>query len=121
MVLFTIDVCSAQGISKPKSQTEFYSVKKKAEQGNANAQCILGKCYMTGTYVAQDTSKGVYWYKKAANQGNAEGQAQLGMCYLMGTGVQADYQKGLDLIESAAKKGNKTALKVVQALMNSSN
>ncbi len=40
-----------------------------AEQGNADAQFLLGACYYKGKGVEQDHAKAVYWFEKAAEQG----------------------------------------------------
>ncbi len=42
-----------------------------AEQGNADAQSILGEMYDDGQGFAQDYAEAVKWYRKAAEQGQA--------------------------------------------------
>jgi TPR repeat protein len=44
-------------------------IMKKAEQGDALAQCALGRRYQSGDSVAQDLEKAGEWYGKAAAQG----------------------------------------------------
>ena len=41
-----------------------------AEQGNAEAQVLLGKMYLTGRGVLKDPHAAVKWSKAAAEQGN---------------------------------------------------
>ena len=60
---------------------------KKAEEGDAEAQCVLGSCYLSGTGVGKDEKEAVKWYTKSAEQGNARAQRNLGLCYYQGTGV----------------------------------
>ena len=43
--------------------------RKAAEQGDADAQCMLGVAYENGRGVKQDASEAVWWYRKAAEQG----------------------------------------------------
>ena len=43
----------------------------KAEQGDAEAQRDLGRCYHKGIGVELNYSKAVHWYRKAAKQGDA--------------------------------------------------
>ena len=43
---------------------------KAAEQGNDQAQCMLGLCYQDGEGVPQDTEEAVVWLQKAKEQGN---------------------------------------------------
>ncbi len=51
--------------------------RKSAEQGNADAQCMLGWCYYNGEGVATDAAEAVKWYRKAAEQGHAEAKDAL--------------------------------------------
>jgi TPR repeat protein len=48
--------------------------KKAAEQGNVNAQCSLGACYLHGEGVPRDKRQAISWLKKAAVQGDASAQ-----------------------------------------------
>ncbi len=54
---------------------------KSAEQGNAEAQFILGKKYFYGDDVEQDKQKAFDLYSKAAEQDLAEAQFELGMYF----------------------------------------
>lgn len=79
---------------------------KAAEQGNSEAQYILGNCYYYGTGVEQDYEKAVSYYLEAAGQGNAEAQKLLGDCYAYGRGVEMDKEKAkyyYDLAEKTAQ------------------
>ena len=57
--------------------------RKAAEQGNANAQYILGICYQNGKGVVENSSEAVKWYRKSAEQGHAYAQCNLGYCLIM--------------------------------------
>lgn len=59
----------------------FEWAEKAAEQGDAQAQCYLGRCYKDGLGVEADKNTAIEWYKKAAEQGDAEAQCELGKCY----------------------------------------
>ncbi len=54
-------------------------VQKAAEQGNADAQSLLGAMYEYGKGVAQDDKQALAWTRKAAEQGNATAQFALGV------------------------------------------
>ena len=43
---------------------------KAAEQGDAEAQWHLGRCYRRGNGVAQDEAETAKWYRMAADQGH---------------------------------------------------
>ena len=51
---------------------------RKAEQGDAEAQSVLGLMYSLGLGVPQDSQEAVKWYRRAAEQGNAGVQSNLG-------------------------------------------
>ena len=58
-----------------------------AEQGNAQAQSILGWLYENGEGVTQDDKQALEWYQKAANQEHAMSQYNLGWMYHQGHGT----------------------------------
>lgn len=64
-----------------------------AEQGNAQAQVMLGLLYDQGQGVISDFSKAVYWWRQAAEQGDPLAQDFLGVMYLNGMGVPPDQKQ----------------------------
>ena len=52
-----------------------------AEQGDAEAQTVLGLMYANGEGVPEDARQAEYWWRKAAAQGLAEAQFNLGPDY----------------------------------------
>jgi len=77
-----------------------------AEQGNADAQVLLGLMYLRGLGVSKDPAVALKWYKAAADQGDAEGQSHLGSMYFMGLGVAKDTNEALKLWKLSADQGN---------------
>ena len=63
---------------------------KAAEQGDAEAQFILGVYYYEGKGGVVDKEEAVKCFLKAAEQGYSEAQFALGMCYDKGEGVVGD-------------------------------
>src|SRR5437667_10144496 len=61
-----------------------------AEQGNANAQFLLGVMYSTGRGVPKDYAAAINWYRKAADQGDPNAQTNLGVMYRDGHGYPQD-------------------------------
>ncbi len=55
-----------------------------AEQGNTNAQFMLGLMYYKGGGVPQDYAEAAKWYRKAAEQGNADAQYIHGLMHSLG-------------------------------------
>ncbi|MBE9064582.1 tetratricopeptide repeat protein [cf. Phormidesmis sp. LEGE 11477] len=47
----------------------FPKVKIAAEQGNAEAQCMVGTLYQLGLGAAADSDKAMEWYERASGQG----------------------------------------------------
>ena len=63
---------------------------KSAENGYAEAQYILGNCYLNSIGVEQDRTKAFKWYEKSAENGNAEG-----------LGVAQDDDKAIELVSNS--------------------
>jgi TPR repeat protein len=84
-------------------------LKKKAEQGDANAQFQLGFRYDLGQGVTQDYKEAVKWYTKAAEQGSSAAQFNLGLMYYDGQGVTQDYKEAVKWYTKAAEQGSSAA------------
>ena len=67
------------------------TVKRLAEQGDTDAQHVLGLMYYTGESVDKDYQSAVKWWTLAAQQGHATAQDNLGRKYHAGMGVEKDY------------------------------
>ncbi len=85
------------------------NIRSLANQGDAEAQFILGRMYAKGQGVQRNDKKAVKWYQLVANQGIAEAQVRLGTMYEAGRGVPQDYKKAMELYERVAKQGNAEA------------
>ncbi|WP_442499623.1 caspase family protein [Methylobacter sp. sgz302048] len=78
-----------------------------AQQGNAEAQVMLGEIYEKGLGGTADPALAAQWYSKAAKQGNSRAQIDLGYLYEKGLGVKKNtrtalnwYRKGSGLANS---------------------
>ena len=87
----------------------FDSVKKAAEQGNADAQYNLGGMYADGEGVTQDYAEAVRWYRQAAEQGLASAQYNLGGMYTIGDGVPEDDAEAVRWYRKAAEQEHASA------------
>ena len=92
-----------------KYSQDFLEQMRLAEQGDADAQYKLGKCYYYGRTVAKDYEKAVEWYTKSAKQGNVRAQSNLGFCYNKGWGVEKDCEKAVEWYTKAAEQGDANA------------
>ena len=63
----------------------------KAEQGDDDAQWIIGRLYEEGDGVPQDSTEALHWYRRAAERGHGRAQVDLGLLYQDGEGVLTDY------------------------------
>lgn len=86
-----------------------------AEQGNAEAQYVVGGWYYQGRGLPQDYAEAALWFRKAAEQGYAEAQHALGRLYYKGHGVPQDYTQAAAWYRKAAEQGNT----LVQAALGS--
>ena len=88
-------------------QTTFKFLLPLAEQGNAQAQLMLGNMYANGLGVKQDDVEAVKWYRKAAEQGVANAQAMLGFLYFLGKrGVQVNKSLAKEWFGKACDNGD---------------
>jgi hypothetical protein len=96
-------------------QTALKILQPLADQGNANAQVILGRLYehYQGRTVYDEDDTGPWniiesrkWFLKAALQGNAEAEAALGKFYYHQLGVRRDYTEAAKWFRKAADQGN---------------
>ena len=81
--------------------------RKRAEQGNADAQYALAVLYGGyGHIEASDYVAAVKWARKAADQGHAKAQEYLGMMYRGGWGVEKNYVEAVKWYRKAAEQGD---------------
>ena len=76
-----------------------------AEQGDKNAEVVLGLLYEAGRGVPQSFSEAAKWYRLAAEQGHLNGQFQLGSLHERGLGVLKDPLEAYKWYRLAALQG----------------
>lgn len=86
--------------------TAFKELTPLAEQGNADAQFILGKMYFMGRGVLKDPDQAMKWLEASGTQGNADAQFFLGSIYLL---PHKDVAKGVKWLRLSAEQGNQDA------------
>lgn len=77
-----------------------------AEQGDPEAELLLGMLYLNGQGVLKDSDEAVKWLTKSAMQGNADAQFFLGSFYLL---PRRDFAEGVKWMRLSAEQGNKDA------------
>ena len=82
---------------------------KRANQGDAEAQKTLARCFFIGKGVEQSYKEAIYWFEKAADQGDTKAQNTLGKLYYHGMGVKKSYREAVYWFERAAEQGQAEA------------
>ena len=98
--------CTIEGEGVPQDYAAASSwYRKAADQGNPDAQFILGGTYYAGRGVPKDYAAAAEWFRKAADQGNVKAQFLLGQMYDRGEGVPQDYAAAVSWYRKAADQG----------------
>lgn len=115
---YTVSVCCIFLLSMTLfiggcSDEQSKKIQLSAEQGDTDAQYLLGRMYTEGQGVRKDKDQAIYWYKKAiegyldaAEQGNIDAQFELAMMLTKGYGVSKDEIKSFHWFQKAAEQGH---------------
>jgi TPR repeat protein len=76
---------------EPQSTPSMKQLRRGAEQGDPNAEYLLGLAYDVGVGLHRTLPRQGTWYRKAADQGHAGAQFNLGHLYADGRGVPQDF------------------------------
>ena len=77
-----------------------------AEQGDAEANYLLGICYKNGKGVEQSYTAAAAWYMRAAEKGHTQAQCTLGDCFRDGKGVPQSDKDAAEWYTKAAEEGD---------------
>ena len=87
-------------------------LKQKAEEGDADAQYLLGVCYIRGNNVKRNPNEAVKWFYKSAEQGYIKAQHYLNYCYHYIYGLVLRYHetlKDIKELKQEAEEGDADA------------
>lgn len=77
-----------------------------AEEGNAEAQCIIGNMYDLGLGTDSNLHEAIRWYKKSSEQGYGVASNNLGTIYYSGReGIDINRTKASEWYQKARKQG----------------
>ena len=79
--------------------------RSRAQQGDADAQCILGYMYSLGIRVVKNETEALRLFQLAADKELASAQNNLGYMYSLGIGVVKNETEALRLFQLAANQG----------------
>ena len=102
---FKLDEEYRKGDGRRRGKSDIW-YKRAAEEGDAEAQHVLGVMYGNGEGVSQDYVTARGWLEKSAAQGNAGAQYALGIMHENGHGVTQDYGAARTWYEQSAAQGN---------------
>ena len=108
-------VVAAMTASAQLSESQVNILKNAAEQGDAEAQGILGDYY----FMSDDIKQAVNWWKKGAEKGDANSQYRMGLMYESGKGVAKDHKQARYWWEKAAAQDKDIAKQGLKMLEDS--
>ncbi len=73
------------------TQEDAVALRGRAEQGEIEAQFMLGLMYTAGDVVDQDSFEAAQWFQRAANQGYGPSFVPLARAFFVGQGVPQDF------------------------------
>jgi TPR repeat protein len=82
-----------------------YWLQQSAEQGDVEAQLLLGRFYKDPAWGKVNYPQAIYWLDSAAKKGDWEAANILGMMYVQGQGTAKNHEKGLEWLSKAASAG----------------
>ncbi|MBR0239422.1 MAG: sel1 repeat family protein [Thermoguttaceae bacterium] len=99
VILLISSVVFAEGTS----DSTISAIRNAAEQGDPDAQYLLGRSYYYGKGTVQDKQLGIYWLQKSAEQNHALAQFKLAHFYFRDRS-KVDKSEALDLLKKAAEQ-----------------
>jgi TPR repeat protein len=90
-------------------------VRKRAEQGDAEAQFQLGRALASGTGIGKDVSESIQWVRKAAESGLPTAQYSLGFMLENGQLLQRNPAEAVVWYSRAADQGHTSAMSRLEA------
>lgn len=77
-----------------------------ANDGDTNAQYLLGTLHYRGQGVSKNMMEAIKWFTLAAERGNANAQVSLGTMHLTGNGTPQNHPEAHRWMKLAAEQGN---------------
>lgn len=102
-------VCQSEtkdGLSHDDLSTLSYDAYKTAAQsGDPSAIVNIGKCYMYGLGISENSTEATRCFERAAKKGNLEAMHLMGNCYHYGLGVIRNDETAVEYYTKAVSKG----------------
>ena len=109
-LLCSLNIAAAKTVAEIKEDyiRHLPEIQRAAEEGNPNAQAILGTMYKRGWGVERNDSQAYEWLEKSAQQGNKMAQNNLAGLYTRDN-TQNNDDKALQLLHQSAEERNDVA------------
>ena len=109
-LLCSLNIAAAKTVAEIKEDyiRHLPEIQRAAEEGNPNAQAILGTMYKRGWGVERNDSLAYEWLEKSAKQGNKMAQNNLAGLYTRDN-TQNNDEKALQLLHQSAEERNDVA------------
>lgn len=109
-LLILFGLSASIGAANPASPgSDFDSLRRSAENGDRQAQLVLGYAYAQGERVETNLDEAIRWYRMAALRGDAAASFNLGMIYVF-RAVTLDFNILETLYTDGARNGDALAL-----------
>ena len=95
--------------------------KRRAEEGDLDAQNRIGLMLLFGVGVSIDKCEAFKWFKRAAESGHLPSMYEYGNCYLGGDGVAKDEHQGMKWMKRSADGGYAIAQIAIEDEINVGN
>ena len=119
LLLFSTEAWSAdfqkglEAYNKKDYKTALSEWEPIAEEGQAEAQFMLGMMYRNGRGVPQNSKTAAKWWILAAQQGHVKALYNLGQTYFLGISAPKNYKIALYWFTLAAQQGHATAQNIL--------
>ena len=104
-----VQVLGASANDSVSNKRRFVKAFLQAEQGDPEAQYIVGMMYYSGQDVPLDSTLAIVWFTKAARQGHSDAQYFLSLMYGLGDGLAQSDRKAAEWCQKAAEQGHADA------------
>jgi hypothetical protein len=108
-LILLVTAASPQSKENLAPDAPLEKIRAAAQNGDPEAQFLLGVRYAKGQGVPKDTVEAAEWYRKAAEQNLAAAQYALGYCYAYGQGVEKDAAEAVKWFRKAAVQNHAAA------------
>ena len=109
-VQFLIDSLMRDGITDEELVS---AIKVMADEGDADAQYVLGTAYQYGLGLEHSDEKSFEWYGRAIGQGHLPALHDMAGFYLFGIGVRESPEKAFEMLKRASDEGLPEASKQI--------